>query len=122
MGTVRCVLAVAVVGAVTALFAVLMVKVPYFRVANWPNMGIGLFLMGLALSAAPAASWLLNAAGVARAVGALLGVVIAMTAFAGLVAFWWVPPRWRHRLGGWDAIASNPWTSNTQRERRDNDH
>ena len=112
----------AIFGLVTLLFVVLMVKVPYFRVANWPNTGIGLFLMGITLIAGPAANWLLKGSGVVRAVGATLALVIATTAVAGLVAFWLVPRSLRHRFGEWDAIAANPWATKPQRESPDKEH
>ena len=106
----------AIFGLITLLFAVLMIKVPYFRVANWPHTGIGLFLMGVALIAAPAASWLLNGSGTVRAVGAVLALMTAVTAFAGLVSFWWVPRSLRYRFGEWDAVAANPWVARAQRK------
>ena len=111
----------AIFGVVTLLFALLMFRAPYFRVANWPHAGIGLFLMGVTLITAPAAGSLLNRSGAVRALGVVLALVVALTAFAGFVAFFWVPRSLRHRFGEWDAIAAHPWLRRGQRDMPDGD-
>lgn len=91
------------------LFALLMIRVPYFRVANWPNTAVGLFLMGWVLVVAPLVGVLLDRTGALRVVGVVASLLVAVTVLTALISFFWVPRRLRHRFGEWDPSSAHPW-------------
>lgn len=105
------------VGVLGVVLAVLMVRVPFLRVPNWPNAGVSLFLMGSASLLGSLSHVLLGLRGLPQLAGPLIGLAAALAFLAGMVAIFWVPRRLRNRFGAWDPVVAHPWLRRSEHRR-----